>query len=112
MISNQQDKSFIVFISTFPPRQCGIATFTADLTNTVDKMFGPLIESRIVAMNINDISLLPYSDKVIFQISQPNKKDYIDAALRLNQLEKVQLVNIQHEFGIFGGKYGSYILLF
>jgi glycosyltransferase involved in cell wall biosynthesis len=112
MISDQQDRSLIVFVSTFPPRQCGIATFTADLNNTVDQMFGPLIESRIVAMNINDISLLPYSDKVILQISQPNEKDYINAALRLNKLEKVKLVNIQHEFGIFGGEYGSYILVF
>ncbi len=112
MISNKQDKSLIVFISTFPPRQCGIATFTADLTNIVDQMFGPLIESKIVAMNMNDISHLPYSDKVIFQISQPNKKDYINAALRLNQLEKVKFVNIQHEFGIFGGEYGSNLLFF
>jgi glycosyltransferase involved in cell wall biosynthesis len=112
MISNPQDKSLIVFVSTYPPRQCGIATFTADLTNTVDQMFGPLIESKIVAMNINEISLLPYSDKVILQISQPNEKDYINAALTLNKLEKVRLINIQHEFGIFGGEYGSYILLF
>jgi glycosyltransferase involved in cell wall biosynthesis len=112
MTPNSQDKSQIVFISTFPPRQCGIATFTADLTNTVDQMFGSLIESKIVAMNINDISPLPYSDKVISQISQPNKKDYIDTAIKLNQLKKVRLVNVQHEFGIFGGEYGSYILLF
>jgi len=112
MISNRQNKSLIVFISTFPPRQCGIATFTTDLTNTVDQMFGPLVESKIVAMNINDISSLPYSDKVILQISQLNEKDYIDAALKLNQFEKVRLVNIQHEFGIFGGEYGSHIILF
>lgn len=112
MISNQQGKSLIVFVSTFPPRQCGIATFTDDLTNTVNQMYGPQIESRIVAMNINDISLLPYSDKVIFQISQPNKKDYVDAALKLNKLKKVLLVNVQHEFGIYGGEFGSYILLF
>ncbi len=107
-----QNKSWIVFISTFPPRQCGIATFAADLAGTVDQMFGPSIESKVVAMNMNDISHLPYANKVIFQISQPNEKDYIDAALRLNQLDKVQLVNIQHEFGIFGGEYGSNLLLF
>ena len=106
------DKSWIVYLSTFPPRQCGIATFTADLINAIDQMFSPSVESRIVAINLNEISLLPYSDKVIFQISQPNEKDYIDAALRLNQLEKVRLVNIQHEFGIFGGEYGSHLLLF
>src|SRR4030042_3848220 len=112
MIPDHQEKSLIVFISTFPPRQCGIATFTADLANTVNQTFRPFIESKIVAMNMSDISHLPYSDKVIFQISQPNVKDYVNTALGLNQLKKVRLVNIQHEFGIFGGEYGSYIILF
>ena len=112
MKSDQQNKSQIVFLSTFPPRQCGIATFTADLAGTIDQMYGPLIESRIVAININDISRLPYSDKVIFQISQPDRKDYVRAALRINRLKRVALVNVQHEFGIFGGEYGSYLIPF
>ena len=102
----------IAFLSTFPPRQCGMATFTADLANSVDQMFGPFIESKIVAMNTNDISHLLYSDKVIFQISQPNERDYVNTAYNLNQLERIKLVNIQHEFGIFGGEYGSHLLLF
>jgi len=112
MNTDQQNKSWIVFLSTFPPRQCGIATFTADLTNAIDQMFESLIESKIVAMNLTEISHLPYSDKVIFQISQPSEKDYVDAAEKLNQLQKVRLVNIQHEFGIFGGEYGSHLILF
>ncbi|HUV42614.1 MAG TPA: glycosyltransferase [Patescibacteria group bacterium] len=62
-------------------------------------------------MNLTEISHLPYSDKVIFQISQPREEDYVNAAYKLNHLEKVRLVNIQHEFGIFGGKYGSHLLL-
>ncbi|KKU67079.1 MAG: Glycosyl transferase, group 1 [Candidatus Amesbacteria bacterium GW2011_GWB1_47_19] len=89
-----------------------MATFTADLANSVDQMFGPFIESKIVAMNTNDISHLLYSDKVIFQISQPNERDYVNTAYNLNQLERIKLVNIQHEFGIFGGEYGSHLLLF
>jgi glycosyltransferase involved in cell wall biosynthesis len=112
MKTDKKQQKWIVYLSTFPPRQCGIATFTADLANTVDQMFGPQVESKIVAMNINDISYLPYSDKVVLQISQPNEKDYVDAALKLNQLEKVELINIQHEFGIFGGEYGSNLILF
>ena len=107
-----QNKSLIVCLSTFPPRKCGIATFATDLTNAIDKMFVPSVESKIVAMNLTEISLLPYPNKVIFQISQPNEKDYVDAANKLNQLNKVGLVNIQHEFGIFGGEYGSHLLLF
>lgn len=112
MKSDEQNKSLIAFLSTFPPRQCGIATFTADLTSAIDQMFAPSIESKVAAMNVSDVSHLPYPDRVILQISQPNEKDYVAAALKLNQLEKVQLINIQHEFGIFGGEYGSNLLLF
>jgi len=112
MNTDRQDKSWIVCLCTFPPRQCGIATFTADLTNAIDQMFGPSVKSKIVAMNITEISHLPYSDKVILQISQPRKEDYVNAANKLNKLKKVKIVNIQHEFGIFGGKYGSHLLLF
>ncbi len=102
----------IVCLATFPPRQCGIATFTADLTAAVDQMFGPAVETKIVAMNLSEVSHLPYPDKVIFQISQPNEKDYVNAANKLNQLKEVELVNVQHEFGIFGGEYGAHLLLF
>ena len=109
---NTADKSWMVYLSTFPPRQCGIATFTADLTNAVDQMFSPSVESKIVAINFNEISLLPYSNKVIFQISQPNERDYVNTAYNLNRLKRIKLVNIQHEFGIFGGEYGSHLLLF
>jgi len=109
---DQQNKSWVVCLSTFTPRQCGIATFTADLTDAIDKMFGPSVKSKIVAMNLTEVSHFPYSNKVILQISQPREEDYINVANKLNQLKEVKLVNIQHEFGIFGGKYGSHLLLF
>jgi len=111
MSTDQQNKSWIVCLATFPPRQCGIATFTADLTNAIDQMFGPSVKSKIVAMNLTEVSHLPYPDKVILQISQPREEDYVNVANKLNQLKEVKLVNIQHEFGIFGGEYGSDLLL-
>jgi glycosyltransferase involved in cell wall biosynthesis len=108
----EQHKSRIVFLATFPPRQCGIATFTADLARAVDQAFGPSMESKIVAINPTEVSQFTYSDKVIFQIRQPREEDYIQAAEKLNALTDIRLVNIQHEFGIFGGEYGSHVLLF
>lgn len=112
MNTDQQNKSWVVYLSTFPPRQCGIATFTTDLTNAVDQMFGPSVKSKIVAMNLTEVSHLPYPEKVIWEISQPREEDYVNTANKLNQLKEVKLVNIQHEFGIFGGEYGSHLLLF
>ncbi|MDP3964713.1 MAG: glycosyltransferase [bacterium] len=110
--SDAQNKSWIVYLSTFPPRQCGIATFTSDLTNATDQMFGPSVESKIIAMNLSEVSSFPYPEKVILQINQHLEEDYSNAAMKINQLNKVKLVNVQHEFGIFGGKYGTHLLSF
>ncbi|MDD3284917.1 MAG: glycosyltransferase [Patescibacteria group bacterium] len=107
-----QKKSSIAFLSTFPPRQCGIAVFTNDLRSAIDKMFSPFINSKIVAMNVKEIHNLDYSNKVIFQINQSNKEDYIKTAKDLNSLKSIKLISIQHEFGIFGEEYGSNLILF
>jgi len=106
------DKLSVVYVSTFPPRQCGIATFTQDITNAMDEMLAPLIKSKIVAMNPSHVLIHRYPRKVILQISQDDKEEYIQAAQRINQMDEVQLVNIQHEFGIFGGKWGSLLIPF
>ena len=101
----------MVFLSTFPPRECGIATFTNDLVNAFDEMYLPREEAKIVAIE-NAGSSFNYTRKVIFGLKQNVQQDYIDTAKKLNDLEQVKLVNIQHEFGIFGGEYGSYVLDF
>ncbi|MFA5355931.1 MAG: glycosyltransferase [Candidatus Omnitrophota bacterium] len=102
----------IVYVSTFPTRECGIATFTADLTAAMDDLLEPAIESRVAAINLDDVSRYRYSNKVIFQINQYSEQEYIDTARNINGMGRVKLVNIQHEFGIFAGEYGSYILSF
>ncbi len=102
----------IIYLSTFPPRECGIATFTQDLTDTMDNLLEPVIESRIAAINPDDISRYHYPRKVIFQIDQNSRQEYIKTAEEINAMDDVKLVNIQHEFGIFGGEYGFYLLAF
>ena len=106
------DKLSVVYVSTFPPQQCGIATFTEDITNAMDEMLAPLIKSKIVAMPPSHVLVYRYPRKVILQISQDDQEEYIQAAQRINQMDEVQLVNIQHEFGIFGGKWGSLLIPF
>lgn len=103
----------IVYVSTFPPRKCGIATFTKDLTHAMDAMLAPGVTSRISAMNPGGgVASFRYPRKVIFQINQANPEEYVATAQRINQLDGVQLVSIQHEFGIFGGERGSHIIPF
>jgi len=102
----------IVYVSSFPPRECGIATFTADLTGALDNLLETVIDSRIAAMNTDAVSRYHYPREVIFQLDPYCEQDFINTAEKINKTAGIKLVNIQHEFGLFGGKYGSNILSF
>ncbi len=104
--------SWILYMGTYPPRECGIATFTRDLTKAVGRKFSPGVASKILAMNRNSTNIYNYPKEVIMQISDSNKEEYARAAEEINGIEAIKLINIQHEFGIFGGKDGDYLLDF
>lgn len=107
-MKNPPIKSKIVFMSTFPPTQCGIATFTQDLTTAINNVFGEAIDCVICDLTEN-----PKNSPDIFYTLNPNvKEDYISVAQQINKDNSVKLVHIQHEFGLFGGQYGSYLLEF
>lgn len=112
MPETKKEKSSVLFISTFPPRECGIATFTQDLATAFDALYSPREESSIAAINIDEYTRLTYSKKVWAQFPQTNRESYRRLAKEINDNHDIKLVNIQHEFGIFGGEYGSYILDF
>ena len=109
---NEREKEEICFLGTFPPRECGIATFTKDLVSSIDKRVSPLISSKIIAMNNNGVNIYNYPKKVFYQISDTTIDDYIVTAKKINENENIKLVCIQHEFGIFGGENGDYLLAF
>ena len=110
---DESDDISIVYVSTFPPRKCGIATFTHDLTNAMDAILAPGIKSRITAMNHGrGVIRFRYPRKVMFQINEYDPEDYIAVAQNLNKLKQVKIISIQHEFGIFGGERGNYIIPF
>ncbi len=93
------------FIGNHTPRQCGIATYTADAANSV-RLNGTHID--IIA--INDRShCYDYPEDVVFQIPERRITAYRSAADFLN-LNNYSVVCLQHEYGIFGGPAGSYIL--
>ncbi|KHL94882.1 glycosyl transferase family 1 [Paenibacillus sp. IHB B 3415] len=98
----------IVFLSTSLPRECGIATFTQDLLDEFTKLQG-FNKPRIIAMNNN--GNYRYTDQVMREINQQQLSDYIDAAEEINQ-SNTDLLVIQHEFGIYGGESGEYLLQF
>ncbi len=102
----------ILYVSSFPPRECGIATFSSDLTNAMDKEFNPEIKSRIMAINDNNTSYYNYPRKVGFQLYEGKMEDYINRAHEINRAKEIKLINVQHEYGLFGGDWGDYILPF
>ncbi len=112
MPTHTLEKAWIVVLTTFPPRACGIATFSNDLCNAFDQLFAPELETKIVAMTNKNSMSLAYSDKVIGHILQSRRGDYVALAHQLNQDRRVKLVCIQHEFGLYNGLYGDYLLTF
>jgi len=106
------NKNVVVYLATFPPRECGIATFTQDLVNMFNEIFFPREEAKVVALDVNELSYLNYPGSVIMKIPQTQKSEYKIIAQKLNEMSSVKLICIQHEFGIFGGEGGSYLLDF
>jgi glycosyltransferase involved in cell wall biosynthesis len=97
----------VAFIGNHLPRHCGIATFTTDLADAFTSQF-PDVQSMVLAMN-DTIEGYSYSDKVRYEIRESNLFDYERAANFLNQ-HAVDAISLQHEYGIFGGQWGKYIL--
>ncbi len=94
-------------IGNFPPRKCGIATFTAHLCEAVQQSFDADDSMFIVAMD-QEGTVYDYQGKVVFSISEEQPEAYIEAANYINKHSDVVLV--EHEFGIFGGKSGLFLL--
>jgi polysaccharide biosynthesis protein PslF len=95
----------IAFLSTSPPRECGLATFTQDLVDAIDA--NGVVDTNIIAVNNSKPRV--YGNKVIFEINQNNQKDYLELAQKLNH-SNMDLLVIEHEYGIYGGDHGDYIL--
>lgn len=97
----------IGYVSTYPPRECGIASFTLDLSTAVQAT-QRRAEPFIVAMIRDDESPEDYKCPVRLTVRQENRQDYIEAAKVINEAP-VSSVSLQHEFGIFGGRDGEFV---
>jgi glycosyltransferase involved in cell wall biosynthesis len=99
----------VALLGTYPPRRCGIATFTRDLGEgmvAADESVKPLV----VAVT-DEGSKYEYASEVEYEIRQGTKSNYARAAELVNY-KAVRWVSLQHEYGIFGGDDGAYILDF
>jgi glycosyltransferase involved in cell wall biosynthesis len=104
---NYKDIGSIAVIGNYLPRLCGIATFTTDLVEAISKE-APNVNLGAVVMN--DIPEgYKYPEKVQFEIQQNKLSDYSIASEYIN-INQMDIVCVQHEYGIFGGPAGSHVL--
>lgn len=101
--------SRVVHVASYSPRECGIATYTAELVASLREEF-PDHQNIIIA--VNDMgSHYNYSEEVEFQIEQYDEATYAAGADFVNRSD-ISVVSLQHEHGLFGGRRGEYILTF
>ncbi|MCU0472791.1 MAG: glycosyltransferase [Bacteroidales bacterium] len=101
----------LAYIGTYPPRECGIGTFTRNLYKSMvmnNEIIKDSIDGFIVAMNDHD-QTYDYPEEVKLTIRQEHQRDYLSAVKFIN-LSGADLCVLEHEFGIFGGQDGVYIL--
>lgn len=97
----------IAIVSSCLPRRCGIATFSSHLSQAIEENIGP--RSSFIPLNNN--GSFAYPQQPICEIDQENLRDYYEAAGKINSAA-VDVVSLQHEFGLFGGSDGIFINAF
>lgn len=104
-------KNEILFVSSYPSRECGIATYTQDLLNAVKEKFDDSFSLKVCALEGKD-AINVYPEEVKYTLISSGYKQYIEMAEKINSDKNVKLVFIQHEFGLFEGEYGENLLYF
>lgn len=98
----------VAYVSTYPPRECGIATYTKHLVDAIAAFCTRVVKPPVVAA-INDRGgHYDYESRVGYQIDTNDVQSYKKVAEYINASD-VDVVNLQHEYGIFGGEWGEYV---
>jgi polysaccharide biosynthesis protein PslF len=98
----------VLFVGSYPPRECGIATFTEDIRGAYDLLAGE--PSDVIAIT-DDGRSYAYPGYVRAEIARDDRASYLAAARFAND-HPAEVVNVQHEYGLFGGDKGEYLLDF
>lgn len=110
MIINHQ-QSGILFISTFPPVKCGLASFTQDLVNAIRREIRDHFSFSICALDKKENMSL-YGLPVTMLMDGRDIHSCMETATQINADDTIEMVCIEHEFGLYGGELGDYFLGF
>jgi glycosyltransferase involved in cell wall biosynthesis len=98
----------ILFISTFPPRECGIATYSQDLIFALNNKFSKSFNITIAALELQN-EKHTYTDEVYTILETDSPNSYVALATKVNNNPTIEVVLIQHEFGLFSGNEDDFI---
>ncbi|WP_291102383.1 MULTISPECIES: glycosyltransferase [unclassified Flavobacterium] len=100
LIRNENKLPEILFITTFPPRECGIATYSQDLILALKNKFKKSFALKIVALELEN-EKHKYKDDIYAVLETDNPNSYLELAENINENTTIEIVLIQHEFGLF-----------
>lgn len=109
VVQRQQERVNVIYVSSYIPRKCGIATYSKDLTNAINLLNSRSLAEILTVSRIEEEIEYPWEAK--FKIVYDELNTYLTAAQYVNQ-SHADLVSLQHEFGLFGGLVGEYIIDF
>lgn len=109
MKKNLPTSNEILIITSYPTRECGIATFSKDLTHAMQESLSDTFKVKICALE-KDAASNSYPENVKFILNTSKHCDYIQLAHKINKDENIKTVFIQHEFGLYGGEYGEFLM--
>jgi glycosyltransferase involved in cell wall biosynthesis len=101
----------MLLMSSYPPRECGLATFTNDVINSINLVFGNSLPLEVCALEHHDHHF-EYPPEVKYSLDVSSIDQYRILAEKINDQDHIQMICIEHEFGLFGGDYGDYLLSF
>lgn len=108
-LTKQQQPLNVIYVSSYIPRKCGIATYTKDLTNALNLLNSHSLAEIMSVTRPEEGIEYPWEAK--YKITYDDLASYLSAAEYVNQ-SHADLVLLQHEFGLFGGEAGEYIMHF
>jgi glycosyltransferase involved in cell wall biosynthesis len=104
----QREVAEILCLSSYPPRECGIATFSHDLQKSLEQKFNGSLKMTMCPLE-TDSERYSYPDEVKYRLNTDSERDFIGISRLINRDPNIVLVLVQHEFGLFKNKEKAFV---
>ena len=104
------NKAEVLFVTSYPPRECGIATYSQDLIRALNKKFSNSLSIKTCALE-NGRDTYNYPEEVKYTLDTSQRNSYLDLGRAINENNQIQFVLIQHEFGFYKNQEQAFLQL-